>query len=73
MFYLPCCTLISREISTSGKSMFSFDQSSLLINVPYLVRCTLATDARNVINRVQTQDERTDPLTAKIFALKDEE
>lgn len=51
---------------------FSFDQPSLLINDPDLVKCILVKDARNFINRVQTADEEADPLTAKaVFALKD--
>jgi cytochrome P450 len=58
-----------------GKSyvgFFSFDQPSLLINDPELVKCVLVKDAQNFINRVQTADEEADPLTAKaVFALKD--
>jgi hypothetical protein len=50
---------------------FSFDQTSLLINDVDLVKCELVKDAQNFISRVQTADERADPLTAKaIFALK---
>jgi cytochrome P450 len=51
---------------------FSFDQPSLLIIDPELVKYILVKDARNFINRVQTADEKADPLTAKaVFALKD--
>ncbi|PNF29107.1 hypothetical protein B7P43_G12591, partial [Cryptotermes secundus] len=51
---------------------FSFDQPSLLIIDPDLVKYILVKDAKNFINRVQTADEKTDPLTAKaVFALKD--
>jgi hypothetical protein len=50
---------------------FSFDQPSLLINDVDLVKCELMKDAQNFISRVQTADERADPLTGKgIFALK---
>jgi cytochrome P450 family 6 len=52
--------------------VFSFDQPSLLINDPDLVKCVLVKDAQNFMNRVQTADEKADPLTAKaVFALKD--
>ncbi|XP_021930216.1 cytochrome P450 6j1-like [Zootermopsis nevadensis] len=51
---------------------FSFDHPSLLINDPDLVKCILVKDAHNFLNRVQTADEKADPLTAKaVFALKD--
>lgn len=51
---------------------FSFDQPSLLIIDPNLVKYVLVKDAKNFINRVQTADEQADPLTAKaVFALKD--
>lgn len=51
---------------------FSFDHPSLLINDPDLVKCVLVKDAHNFLNRVQTADEKADPLTAKaVFALKD--
>jgi cytochrome P450 family 6 len=51
---------------------FSFDEPSLLIIDPDLVKYILVKDAKNFINRVQTADEEADPLTAKaVFALKD--
>jgi cytochrome P450 family 6 len=52
---------------------FSFDQPSLLITDPDLVKCVLVKDAKNFVNRFQTADEKADPLTAKaVFALKDD-
>jgi hypothetical protein len=72
LFYLPCCTFTSRESSTSGRSMFSLDQPSLFLKDPDIVKCMLPTDARNVINRVQSRDEITDPLTDKaVLVLRD--
>jgi hypothetical protein len=51
---------------------FSFDQPSLLVNDPELVKRILVKDAKYFVNRTQTADEQADPLTAKaIFALKD--
>jgi hypothetical protein len=43
----------------------------LLINDVDIVKFILVNGARNFISRVQTSDERADPLTAKaVFALK---
>jgi hypothetical protein len=50
---------------------FSFDQPSLLINDMDLIKYIMVKDAQNFIDRVQTADEKADPLTAKaIFAVK---
>ncbi|PSN29418.1 hypothetical protein C0J52_26728 [Blattella germanica] len=52
---------------------FSFDQPSLLLIDTELVKKVLVKDAHNFINRVQTADEKGDPLTGRaIFALKNE-
>jgi cytochrome P450 family 6 len=51
--------------------LFSFDQPSLLVTDPDLVKSVMVKDAHNFMARVQTADEKADPLTAKaIFALK---
>lgn len=51
---------------------FSFDQPSLLIKDPDLLKRVLVKDSKYFVNRTQTADEQADPLTAKaVFALKD--
>ena len=52
---------------------FAFDQPALLVIDRDLAKKILVKDAHNFINRVQSADEKTDPITANaIFALKGE-